>query len=113
LENIQALSGQFESGLAAFASHPHVGEVRTAGWMGALEIVENKETSTPFPAALRVSERIANAALDVGLICRPLGQAIVICPPFIMTTHEVHTMFSMLADTLECVFDPLTGSSQM
>ena len=110
LANIQALSGEFESGLATFASHPHVGEVRTAGWMGALEIVENKETGTPFPAELRVGERIANAALDLGLICRPLGQAIVICPPFIMTAHEMHRMFSMLADTLERVFNPLTES---
>ena len=107
LQNIQALSGQFEAGLAAFASNPHVGEVRTAGWMGALEIVADKETGEPFPAKFRVSEKIANTALDLGLICRPLGQAIVICPPFIMTAEEMHKMFSMLTDTLERVLHPL------
>jgi len=110
LDNIQALSGEFETILSTFSSHPHVGEVRSAGWMAALEIVENKETGAPFPVEFRVGERIANAALDVGLICRPLGQAIVICPPFIMTADEMHKMFSMLAETLERVLNPLAKS---
>jgi len=51
-----------------------------------------------------VSERITNACTDRGLICRPLGQAIVLCPPFIMTEAHMAEMFEKLDAALTDVF---------
>ena len=76
--------------------------------MGALEAVQDKATKTPFPGHLSVSERIANTCTDHGLICRPLGQAIVLCPPFIMTEAQMDEMFSKLSDALGSVFSEIT-----
>ena len=64
----------------------------------------NKATKTPFPGHLSVSERIANACTDAGLICRPLGQAVVLCPPFILTGAQMDEMFGKLEAALETVF---------
>ena len=57
-----------------------------------------------FEGSLSVSERIANACTDHGLICRPLGQSIVLCPPFILTEAQMDEMFGKLSDALETVF---------
>ncbi|MEO0664262.1 MAG: aminotransferase class III-fold pyridoxal phosphate-dependent enzyme, partial [Pseudomonadota bacterium] len=84
--------------------HPNIGEVRGKGLMGALEAVRDRATKTPFEGHLSVSERIANACTDQGLICRPLGQAIVLCPPFIMTDAHMDEMFEKLDAALSQVF---------
>jgi 4-aminobutyrate--pyruvate transaminase len=69
-----------------------------------LEAVQDKSTKTPFSASLSVSERIANTCTDHGLICRPLGQAIVLCPAFIFTESNIDEMFEKLEMSLKQVF---------
>lgn len=104
LENVRRLTPRFEAGLARLAEHPHIGEWRGKGLMGALEAVQDKATKTPFDGSLSVSERIANTCTDHGLICRPLGQSIVLCPPFILTDAQMDEMFEKLQGALEQVF---------
>ncbi|QCP84940.1 aminotransferase class III-fold pyridoxal phosphate-dependent enzyme [Cereibacter sphaeroides] len=103
-ENVRALTPKFEAGLAHLAENPNIGEWRGKGLMGALEAVKDKATKTPFPGDLSVSERIANSCTDHGLICRPLGQSIVLCPPFIMTEAQMDEMFDKLGAALKKVF---------
>ena len=94
----------FEAGLARLAEKPNIGEWRGKGLMGALEAVRDKATKTPFDSSLSVSERIANTCTDHGLICRPLGQSIVLCPPFIITEAQMAEMFDKLDAALDQVF---------
>ena len=103
-ENVRTLTPLFEAGMARLAAHPNIGEWRGKGLMGALEAVRDKATKTPFPGSLSVSERIANTCTDHGLICRPLGQAIVLCPPFICTPAHLDEMFGKLEAALKQVF---------
>jgi adenosylmethionine-8-amino-7-oxononanoate aminotransferase len=104
LDNVRALTPKFEAGLAKLAEHPNIGEWRGKGLMGALEAVRDKATKTPFESSLSVSERIANTCTDHGLICRPLGQSIVLCPPFITTEAQLDEMFDKLSAALDKVF---------
>ena len=103
-ENVRTLTPKFEAGMAYLAENPNIGEWRGKGLMGALEAVKDKATKTPFDGSLSVSERIANTCTDHGLICRPLGQAIVLCPPFIMTEGQMDEMFDKLGAALKKVF---------
>ena len=59
-----------------------------------------------------VSERIANTCTDLGLICRPLGQSIVLCPPFILTDAQMDEMFEKLDAALTRVFDGLRAEGE-
>ncbi len=104
IENVRALTPLFEEGMANIAEHKNIGEWRGKGLMGALEAVADKDTKTPFDGSLSVSERIANACTDEGLICRPLGQAIVLCPAFILTPAQMDEMFGKLGKALDTVF---------
>lgn len=103
-ENVKTMTPKFQKGLAYLADNPNIGEWRGVGLMAALEAVKDKPTKTPFDGSLSVSERIANACTDEGLICRPLGQAIVLAPPFIITDAQMDEMFNKLGDALKKVF---------
>lgn len=103
-ENVKRLAPRFEAGLQELAKNPNIGEYRGVGFMWALEAVKDKPTKLPFDASLSVSERIANTCTDHGLICRPLGQSIVLCPAFIMTEGQMDEMFEKLEQALKQVF---------
>jgi adenosylmethionine-8-amino-7-oxononanoate aminotransferase len=104
LDNVVQVSPYFQERLQAFAAHPHIGEARGVGLMGALELVRDKASKAPFPPDRPVSEQIANGALGNGLICRPIGQAIVLAPPFIITRDQIDELFDKLQTTLDQVF---------
>jgi adenosylmethionine-8-amino-7-oxononanoate aminotransferase len=110
LGRVRALTPRFEAGLARLAEHPHIGERRGKGLMGALEAVADRATKAPFPGHLSVSERIANACTDRGLICRPLGQSVVLCPPFVISEDEMDWMFARLGEALDAVFAEVAGA---
>lgn len=103
-DNVNRLSGRMQAGLAQIAQNPNIGELRGVGYMWALEAVADRATKTPFDGKLSVSERIANTCTDMGLICRPLGQSIVLCPPFILTEAQMDEMFENLDKALKKVF---------
>lgn len=104
LDNVNKVSPRFMERLHKLAEHKYAGEARGVGLMGAVELVANKDTKEALPSDLQVSERIANKALEKGLICRPLGPAIVLGPPFIITEHEIDQVFDILEETMEEVF---------
>ncbi len=105
LENVRKVSPRFMERLHKLAEHKYAGEARGVGLMGAVELVADKVTKEALPGDLQVSERIANKALENGLICRPLGAAIVLGPPFIITEQEIDMVFDILEETIAEVFE--------
>ena len=104
--NVVAKAPRMEAGLRnILQKHANIGELRGIGYMWALEAVKDADTKEPFPGDLQISERIANTCTDLGLICRPLGQSIVLCPPFIMTDAQMDEMCDKLDRALGQVFD--------
>lgn len=104
LDNVIAVAPYFQTKLKAFADYPFIGEARGIGLMGALELVSDKQTKAPFPPQQSVGEKIANVALENGLICRPIGQSIVLAPPFIISRSQIDELFDKLDKTLAQVF---------
>ena len=112
-QNVIDKAPRMEAGLRDIMQrHANIGELRGVGYMWALEAVKDPETRQPFPGHLSVSERIANTCTDLGLICRPLGQSIVLCPPFILTDAQMDEMFEKLDAALTRVFDGLRAEGQ-
>jgi adenosylmethionine-8-amino-7-oxononanoate aminotransferase len=105
IENVKKLEPIFMGGLKKFEELEFIGEARGIGLMGALEMVHDKKTKTPFDGSISIGERVANQCIDNGLICRPLGPSIVLCPPFITTEDEMGIIFETLDKTLRKVFD--------
>jgi adenosylmethionine-8-amino-7-oxononanoate aminotransferase len=95
LENNRAkarLIGELAGAMAA--RHPHVGEFRQLGMVGALELVEDKASKKPFDWKKRVGYQIYQIALKRGLLLRPLGNVIYFMPPYVIGEAEIEWMIS-------------------
>ena len=109
LENVVKVSPCLEALLRRFEEHPMVGEVRHVGLIGALEIVADKPSKRPFPAELEIGERIVSAAYARGLITRPIGDAVIVAPPFTITEAEIEDLVARLGAVLDEVGDAVAG----
>ena len=100
--HVQSLSDQFAHGLQNFTDHPLVGQARSTGLIGALEIVQNKDTKAQYPAEQKVAAQIANHARKHNLILRPTpGDSVALCPPLIINEAELQMVFERLGNALE------------
>ena len=105
LENVKNVSPYFHERLKEFNQYEHIGETRGVGLMAALEMVKDKKTKEPFNSNLNMGDKVANMSIDNGLICRPLGPAIVLCPQFIITKNQIDEMFDNLHETVKKAFN--------
>ena len=56
-------------------------------------------------SALKAGDKVANLSIDNGLICRPLGPAIVLCPQFIINKKQIDVIFNSLHKTIKGIFN--------
>lgn len=80
LANVRANADRLARRLAPLADHPHVGEIRQKGVMVGIELVQHRETRSPFPPERRTGHRVTLAARKRGVIIRPLGDVVVLMP---------------------------------
>lgn len=82
--------------VAKFWDHPHVGDVRQEGLICAIEIVRDFSTRQPFPFAERIGHRICEAARKHGLLTRPIGDVLILMPPYCVTEDQLTQMVEAL-----------------
>ena len=99
----RAMGAILNDRLKALESHPLVGNANGVGLMGGLELVEDKEKRTPFPAEEQIGARVGDAARERGLICRIVGDRVVFSPPLIISPDEVHALADRLTGALDDV----------
>jgi adenosylmethionine-8-amino-7-oxononanoate aminotransferase len=97
----RALAAHLAQKLAPLAAHPHIGDVRQTGMIAALELVRDKSTRTPFPAAERRGLRVYRHGLEHGAILRPLGDVVYFMPPFCITRDEIDFMVDVACAGIE------------
>ncbi len=107
--HVREVMQPFQSRLRELNSHPLVGEARGAGLIGAIELVENKETKEPYDPDLKVALQVYQKCLENGLILRalPSGDSVGICPPLIITESQVHDLFDALGKALDEVWNEI------
>jgi 4-aminobutyrate---pyruvate transaminase len=101
IQNAVEVGAHMRAGLARFADHPLVGEVRGQGLIAAVELVADKATKERFDPAARVGMRLYERGHHHGLIVRAIGDSIAFCPPMIITKAQVDEMLKRFAATLE------------
>jgi len=104
-ERVQRMTPRFQSHLQRLAEHPLVGEARGVGLVGACELVHDKATKAAFDSKAGVGAKCMLACQERGLIVRAVGDAIVVCPPYVATDEQIDEIFGLfgqgLDDTLE------------
>ena len=91
------LAAQF----AALAEHPLVGEIQTCGLMGAVQLVKDKPTGTPFPAHVGIGMTCRNHCFGNGLIMRAVGDRMIVAPPLVITRAQIDEMMALVRCCLD------------
>lgn len=98
LDNVAERSAQMAALLAEkVAPHPAVGEIRQRGLMVGVDLA-------PPAGGLRWGRRVCAAAVERGVLLRPLGDVVVVMPPLTTTAGEIYR----IVDTLEAALDQVT-----
>ncbi len=99
----------FEAKLQTLNESPLVGEVRTKGLIAGIELVRDKNNRKHFPLDLAICEHVNQSTLVRGVIVRPTGNAIVLCPPFTVTHAEIDFTVEALKNGLADVCNAITA----
>jgi len=87
--------------LAELAEHPIVGEVRSLGLIGALELVKDKAGRGHFDDIGATGTICREHCLEGGLILRAVRDAMVMSPPLSITAVEIDRMMDILREALD------------
>jgi adenosylmethionine-8-amino-7-oxononanoate aminotransferase len=95
LDNVRARSDELRGLLDdRVAPRPSVKEVRLHGLMGGVELA-------PPHDGLRWGRRVCAAAVERGVLLRPLGDVVVLMPPLTVTSEELHRTVHALTGALD------------
>ncbi len=92
--HVQSVAPVFELRLKALRDHPLVGDARSVGLIGAVELVEDKDDKFAFDPKRGVAAKAVQFCQEEGVLLRNLmGDAVAVCPPLIVTGAEVNELF--------------------
>ncbi|MFQ3168679.1 MAG: adenosylmethionine-8-amino-7-oxononanoate aminotransferase [Limisphaerales bacterium] len=80
---------------------PQVGDIRQAGCVLAVELVRDWQTREPFKLAEQAGIRVCDGLAKRGVLTRPVGNVIVVMPPFCTTQRQVQKIFAALHDSID------------
>jgi putrescine aminotransferase len=85
----EEIAPYFASRWRELAEHPLVGEVRSVGLLGALELVKGKQTRSRFAKGLALGEQCRDIAVAQGLVMRAVGDTMIVAPPLVIERDHV------------------------
>ena len=93
--HVKEISEKFNTKMEQLNVHSIVGNARSIGLIGAIELVQNKNNKTYFDPKIGIGSRIVKNAQKNGLIVRALqGDIVALCPPLIINIKEVDILFN-------------------
>jgi adenosylmethionine-8-amino-7-oxononanoate aminotransferase len=103
LESLIPKSASIEQRLAELSLLSHVGDVRSCGMVGGIELVQDKDTREAYPWEDKIGVQVCREARKHGLFLRPLGNVIVVFPPLVITQEELKLLFDGVAAAIRTV----------
>jgi adenosylmethionine-8-amino-7-oxononanoate aminotransferase len=92
---------QLRRRLAEISEHPHVGDVRQRGLIGAVELVKDRRTGEPFPWQEQRGARVCDHARLQGVWIRPLGNVVVLMPPLCISAEQIDQLTAAIAGGID------------
>jgi adenosylmethionine-8-amino-7-oxononanoate aminotransferase len=90
---------------APMRDHRHVADVRQAGMIVAFELTRDGDRRTPFDASERIGLRAYRAALERGVLLRPLGDILYWMPPYCIDEEQL----ALMADVTRAAIEEATA----
>ncbi len=87
---------------AELINHPIVGEARSLGMLGAIELSPDPKSRASFSAPEGTAGLITrNICIENGLIMRHVNDKMIISPPLIITVKQIDLLISLVWDCLD------------
>jgi putrescine---pyruvate transaminase len=106
VEQVATRGAYLQKKLQELRQHDIVGDVRGIGLLGGVELVSDRASKRSFDVAAGAARRVWLAAMEKGVITRPLaGDVIAISPPFVITEQQI----DRIVDELHAAIDRVGG----
>ncbi len=89
------------------AAHPLVGEARSLGLFGAIELVPRKPSREFFPRRGEVGLRCREIVIGNGLIMRAVWDTMIVAPPLVISAAEIDALLSIVVRSLDQLYQEL------
>jgi len=103
----QNLEKNLHDELQTLWSLPNVGDIRQVGLIAGVELVRDWRTREPFDLRERAGIRVCEAMARRGVLTRPVGNVIVLMPPYCTTPKQAGRMVRAVFDSVREVFGKL------
>jgi adenosylmethionine-8-amino-7-oxononanoate aminotransferase len=103
----QKLESDLREELQSLWSLPNVGDIRQVGLIVGIELVINWRTREPFALRERAGIRVCEAMARRGVLTRPIGNVIVLMPPYCTTQTQTRKMVRAVFDSVREIFGRL------
>ena len=94
------LQKQLRDELQTLWTLPAVGDIRQVGLVAGIELVHDWRTREPFALRDRMGIRVCDAMARRGVLTRPVGNVIVLMPPYCTTQPQLRRMVAALRDAI-------------
>ena len=101
VERTRELGPYFAEALASLRDHPIVGETRSMGLIGAIELSCDKAKRTRFANPGRVGTMCRDHSFRNGLIMRACWDTMVLAPPLVITRKEIDHLVQLARAALD------------
>ncbi|MDD5262841.1 MAG: adenosylmethionine--8-amino-7-oxononanoate transaminase [Methylacidiphilales bacterium] len=101
----QALEQVLKKSHDLFWQLEYVGDVRQEGCILAIELVQDFQIRRAFDPARRVGVEVCRHAAEHGLLTRPVGDVLLLMPPYSTTESEAQQMIDALYKAIQSTFN--------
>ncbi|MGB1773004.1 MAG: aminotransferase [Arenicellales bacterium] len=106
--HVRTVGAHFIDACQGLMDHPLVGDARGIGLFCGIELVADKKSRRQFDPALRVGQRVQDAAHERGLYLRAIPpDRISFMPPLIIEQSEIDAAVNILKQALDSVWEEL------
>jgi adenosylmethionine-8-amino-7-oxononanoate aminotransferase len=79
---------------------PNVGDIRQVGLIAGIELVKDWRTREPFDLREQAGIRVCEAMAQRGVLTRPIGNVVVVMPPYCTTAKQSARIFGALRESI-------------
>jgi adenosylmethionine---8-amino-7-oxononanoate aminotransferase len=105
----QTLEQTLRDELKTLWTLPNVGDIRQVGLVAGVELVKDWRARKPFDLRERAGIRVCEAMAKRGVLTRPIGNVIVLMPPYCTTKPQLQRTVETLRDAVREVLEQAGG----